>query len=173
MANIDSYKDILPFCEGCQELHVQNPLEKYLLLKFKVPFLNERCVVTHISVIDRLDENNKIIIYGEGIQGKGLDQFMKINGDLVKLKSFVVEITLSSEGYYDILFYAVLDDTISLIPNLVLKKLLQLSSTLLLSNLINIIEKSGNNMLAKYPLQNKELNACISQRLHTRTLGKL
>lgn len=41
-----------------------------MFARFKIPFLNDRCIATRVIVLDRLEENSSIVIYGEVIKGK-------------------------------------------------------------------------------------------------------
>lgn len=57
---------------------------------FKIPFLNERCIATRVIAIDRLEENRTIVVYGEVIKGKEIEELVKsISGETIKLKAFV------------------------------------------------------------------------------------
>lgn len=41
-----------------------------MFIRFKIPFLNERCMAARVAVIDRIEENSSIVIYGEVLKGK-------------------------------------------------------------------------------------------------------
>jgi hypothetical protein len=59
-----AYKDILPFCYYSEDITKTSPFEKDVLIKFKIPFINKRNLVLHITAIDRIDKNNTIVIFG-------------------------------------------------------------------------------------------------------------
>lgn len=47
-------------------------------------------MAARVAVIDRLEENSSIVIYGEVVKGKEIEDLMKqIGGEMVKLKAFV------------------------------------------------------------------------------------
>lgn len=61
-----------------------------MFIRFKIPFLNERCLATRVIVIDRLEENSSIVIYGEVIKGKEIEELVKqVGGETIKLTAFV------------------------------------------------------------------------------------
>lgn len=48
-----------------------------MFARFKIPFLNDRCIATRVIVLDRLEENSSIVIYGEVIKGKEIEDLVK------------------------------------------------------------------------------------------------
>lgn len=47
-------------------------------------------MAARVAVIDRLEENSSIVIYGEVIKGKEIEELVKqVSGEMVKLKAFI------------------------------------------------------------------------------------
>lgn len=64
----------------------------------------------------------------------------ELKGEFVKIKNFAAEIKVTPQEYI-VTAYASFHDALSSIPDFVVKKLLQLSSSIIISNLVKILSK--------------------------------
>ena len=83
----------------------------------------------------------------------------------MKVKAFVCEMTIGVKEYL-ISTYANLDGPMSFIPDFVLKKILHLANTLIISNIAKIIKKGKS-------INNDPRPSELEERLRLRYLGRL
>jgi hypothetical protein len=117
-------------------------LEKDAIIKFKIPFLDDRNLVLKVRGIDRLAANQSIVIYGEGYDKEVAEKMVKgLKGEYLKLKRFLCEIKIKSESY-TITSYAFMDSTISFMPDWVINRLVKLIGSFLVNKFAHKITNS-------------------------------
>lgn len=150
-------------------------MEKDAIIKFKIPFLDDRNLVLKVRGIDRLAVNQSIVIYGEGYGKEVAEKMVKgLKGEYLKLKHFLCEIKIKPDSY-TITSYAFMDSTISFMPDWVINKLVKLIGSFLVNKFAHkIINSPSSTELQKFN-NNPKFNACLSERLsaYHSTLPKL
>ena len=64
---VNHFNNWVPFCDKAVDLQEVSPIEKICFLRFNIPFISKRFAYFYGLGIDRIDQNNSIVIYGEGI----------------------------------------------------------------------------------------------------------
>jgi hypothetical protein len=94
----------------------------------------------------------------------------KVRGEWVKLRSFVAEIKVGVSDYV-VSTYASFDDSLGAIPDFLIRKLLQLSSAIVIANLKSLTKQEAP--LKDISRGNEEVMRCIEQRLRLKYPGRL
>jgi hypothetical protein len=164
MANPAGYKELLPFCVESREVEVAHELEKQVLISYKAPFLTDRTILLRLMAVDRLDSQSSIVVLAQGPTAEEMVKFGRVRGEWVKLRTFAAEIKIGRSDY-TVSTVASFDEALSSLPDFLVKKLLQLSSAALVSNL-----KKG---VKSVPKGNAETMKCIEKRLRLKYAGRL
>lgn len=170
MADPNGYRELLPFCVESRELGGEGPLEKQVLLRYKPPFLTERLMLLRLMAVDRLDHNASIVVYGLGPTPQEVVGTGNARGEWAKLRSFVAEVKVGVADYR-VTTHASFDDSLGALPDFLIKKLLQLSSAIVIGNLQSLAKQGGPTKGG--PKGNEELMRCIEQRLRLKYPGRL
>jgi hypothetical protein len=126
-----SYKEILPFCYHSTDIVAKSPLEKDVLIKFKIPFLNQRNLVLRIRAIDRIDKDGTIVLLGEGVSKSEAGRLVKgLKGDYMNLKFFCCQIKMM-QGSYKMSSYAIIDSSVDYLPDWVIGRLVKVIGSFL------------------------------------------
>lgn len=64
---VNQFNTWVPFCDKAVDLKEVAPIEKIYFLRFNIPFLSKRYAYFYGLGIDRIHQNNTILIFGEGI----------------------------------------------------------------------------------------------------------
>lgn len=106
------------------------------MISYKPPFLTERTMLLKLMAIDRLDIHSSIVVFARGPTQEEIGKIGPVRGEWVKIKTFVAELKIGEKDY-TVSTFASFDEALSSLPDFLVKKLLQLSSAALVSNIKN------------------------------------
>jgi len=117
------YPGVIPFCNSAEVVKDISPSEREVVIQSKVPFLDSRFLKVRIAKIISSSSPVKTIIFVEGVPVKDSKPYP---GSEIKLNTLIIQLTPAEKAMISFSVYALLDEGLNYLPNLLISKLLQL-----------------------------------------------